>query len=69
MKTVKKDPPRKPIYVGNPNDPRLKAYQDSLGRKPIYVSDPNDPRLKAYQAGKLVMENASRNRARNRGKK
>ena len=47
MKPVKKDPPRKPIYVG----------------------DPNDPRLKAYQAGKLVMEAASKNRARNRGKK
>ena len=30
MKPVKKDPPRKPIYVSNPNDPRLKAYKDSL---------------------------------------
>jgi hypothetical protein len=30
MKAVKKDPPRKPIYVSNPNDPRLKAYRDSL---------------------------------------
>ena len=30
MKAVKKDPPRKPIIVTNPNDPRLKAYQDSL---------------------------------------
>ena len=30
MKPVKKDPPRKTIYVSNPNDPRLKAYQDSL---------------------------------------
>jgi hypothetical protein len=30
MKPVKKDPPRKPIYVSNPNDPRLKDYKDSL---------------------------------------
>ena len=30
MKAVKKDPPRKPIYVTNPNDKRLKDYQDSL---------------------------------------
>jgi hypothetical protein len=30
MKPEKKDPPRKPIYVSNPNDPRLKAYRDSL---------------------------------------
>lgn len=30
MKAVKKDPPRKPIVVTNPNDPRLKAYNDSL---------------------------------------
>ena len=30
MKAVKKDPPRKLIYVTNPNDKRLKDYQDSL---------------------------------------
>ena len=30
MPEPKKLTPRKPIYVTNPNDPRLKAYQDSL---------------------------------------
>ena len=24
------EPPRKPIYVSDKNDPRLRAYQDSL---------------------------------------
>ena len=30
MKAVKKDPPRKPIYVTDPKDKRLVAYNDSL---------------------------------------
>ena len=44
MKPVKKDPPRKPIYVRDPKDKRLLAYNDSLNtyelnkefRKEIY---------------------------------
>ena len=49
MKAVKKDPPRKPIIVTNPNDPRLKAYNDSLR---LYNKTVNIENPKYYEDGK-----------------
>ena len=49
MKAVKKDPPRKPIYVIDPKDKRLKAYNDSLSlyNKTVDIENP-----KYYKDGK-----------------
>jgi hypothetical protein len=49
MKPVKKDPPRKPIYVIDPKDKRLKAYNDSLSlyNKTVDIENP-----KNYENGK-----------------
>jgi hypothetical protein len=49
MKAVKKDPPRKPIYVRDPKDKRLKAYNDSLSlyNKTVDIENP-----KNYENGK-----------------
>jgi hypothetical protein len=49
MKPVKKDPPRKPVYVSNPNDPRLKAYRDSLS---LYNKTEDIENPKYYKNGK-----------------
>ena len=46
---------RPPIYVSNPNDPRLRRYNDSMSlyqttrsMEPMFAANPNDPRLPAY---------------------
>jgi hypothetical protein len=46
---------RSPIYVSNPNDPRLRRYNDSMSlyqttrsMEPMFAANPNDPRLPAY---------------------
>lgn len=44
------EPPKrvKPIYVSNPDDPRLKSYQDSLTYYKKYPTPPKDAKTKPY---------------------
>ena len=49
MKSVKKDPPRKPIYVIDPKDKRLRAYNDSLS---LYNKTADIENPKYYKDGK-----------------
>jgi hypothetical protein len=53
LKINKKDPPEKePIIVSNPNDPRLRAYQDSLA----LTKGPMESYRKAQTINKLIKQ-------------
>ena len=59
MPEPKKLTPRKPIVVTNPNDPRLKAYNDSLRlyKKTVDIENP-----KYYEGGEPSWYNWKGNR-------
>ena len=53
------EPPRKPIYVSNKNNPRLKSYQDSLSLYNKYPSSKTDEYL-GHSSIKYQIEDANK---------
>jgi len=54
------EPPRKPIYVSNKNDPRLKSYQDSLNSYNRYPSSKKDYDITSKLIRKRHIETANK---------
>jgi hypothetical protein len=59
---VLQDRQRKPIVVSNPNDPRLKAYQDSLGLYDNYekMYNTKDPKFPWHDIPLAKLKNSNR---------